>query len=131
MFLIHLHRVTHYVHVRSSAANSRQFMLSTDFDITTAVGDLSQLEVILADDTVKGVFELQVSGNAAASRGICITILDRRLLKEPAPVPRKEPDGVDEPDGDDDDESLDLGSDANNDDRAVVDTDEESGGTDE
>ena len=98
-------------------------------NITTVVGDLSQLEVILADDTVKWVCELQVSCNAAASHGICIAILDRRLLKEPAPVPRKEPDCDEEPDGDDDDEYVDLGADANSDDRDVVDTDLESSGT--
>ena len=47
----------------------------------------------------------------------------------PAPVPRKGPDCDEALDGDDDDEYVDLGSDANSDDRDVVDTDLESSGT--
>jgi hypothetical protein len=122
VFLIHLHRVTHYVHVPLTCKNPPQCMLETDFDITTSLADLGRLEAMLADDEVLQLFELQVSGKAALSRGVCITLGAMRPINELAPVPRRTAAC------DDDDDPVVLGSDADADERAVVDTDEESDG---
>jgi hypothetical protein len=112
--------VTHYVHVRLTCKNPAQCMLGTDFDIITSLGELSRLEAVLADDEVLGLFELQVSGNAVLSIGVCITLGAMRPITELAAVPKRTA-GCD-----DDDEPVVLGSDAEKDERAVVDTDEES-----
>ena len=96
-------------------------MLDADFDIITSLSDLSHLEAMLADDEVLQVFELQVSGSVALSRGVCITLGCMRPITGLAPVPRRTG-------GDDDDDPVLLGSDAEDDKRAVVDTDEESEG---
>ena len=121
MFLIHLHRVTYYIHVRLTCKQPPQCMLDADFDIITSLSDLSHLEAMLADDEVLQVFELQVSGSVALSRGVCITLGCMRPITGLAPVPRRTG-------GDDDDDPVLLGSDAEDDKRAVVDTDEESEG---
>ena len=120
VFLIHLHRVTHYIHVRLTCKQPPQCMLEADFDIITSLAELSHLEAMLADDEVLQVFELQVSGRAALSRGVCITLGGMRSINELARVPRRTEAC------DDDDEPVVLGSDAEDDERAVVDTDEES-----
>ena len=122
VFLIHLHRVTYYIHVRLTSKQPPQCMLAADFDIITSLSDLSHLEAMLADDEVLHVFELQVSGSAALSRGVCITLGCMRPITGLAPVPRRTEAC------DDDDDPVVLGSDAEHDERAVVDTDEESEG---
>ena len=125
VFLIHLARVTHYVHLPLSCNTPPQCMLFTSFDITTAVAHLGQLEAMLAGVRVKAVCELKVSCTAEVNRGICISLDGFRDITEPATPPPKVATG------DVDDVDVALGSDDNEDDRDVVDTDKESGGSDE
>ena len=69
-------------------------MLETDFDVTSAVADLGQLETMLAGDEVQ-LFEVRVTGEAAVSRGICVTLGAKRPITEPAPPPRDTTTAVD------------------------------------
>ena len=78
VFLIHLNYLTHYVHVRMTCKNPPQCTLRTDFDITASVLGLDRLETMLADDEVLQLFEFLVTGEAAISRGVCITFVGQR-----------------------------------------------------
>ena len=47
-----------------------QRMLDRDFDITTAVAELDQLEAMLADYGVLQLCEFQISGSPVLTRGV-------------------------------------------------------------
>ena len=53
-------------------------MLGTDFDITEAVADLSQLDDMLSDDIVSNVVALAVTATAVVDSGIRIALVGRR-----------------------------------------------------
>ena len=96
-------------------------MLDRNFDIATSVAELAQLEVMLSHDIVWNLFELNVVGPPVLFRGVCTTICGKRPITAPAPVPRRT--AAEPGHGScDDDDPVAIGSDADVDDRPVVDT---------
>ena len=128
LFLIHLHRRTHYIYfpqTERAASGRPAWVVEPHIDVAKCMSELAAFEEILCEDEVLRVWVLQVSGDATGGN-IRMECAARSEISTPATVPKRAPDedGVD--DGDDDDIVV-LLSDCEKSDAKVVGTDDESG----
>ena len=125
LFLTVFHRSTYYMELANRTATGvPTCTLDSSFLLRTCVHELSQLEVVLADDEVLQVWEFKVQGDAVPGRGVKISVSHARKVSECAqPPPRKRRDATQ------DESDSSVSSDAEIIDTIllpVVDTDDES-----
>ena len=90
LFLMFLHRRTHYINVRNRAATGfPRCMLDINFSVADLVYVLAHLENLLVDDEVLSTLEFQVKGTAAGSDGVRIALDKCLQVTLPVPVPRR------------------------------------------
>jgi hypothetical protein len=126
VFLIVLHRRTHYVNLgnRASVGGVPRCLLEADFRIADLIHELAHLEELLGDDVTK-TWEFTVKGTAAGADGVRISVDRLSVIKEPVRKPPKQATGEDASD-EDEAELVVLKSDAECGDEPVVCTDDDS-----